>query len=227
MVNSHNVTIKGTKDGLLLRLDDTCSFSTLLKDIKETFKTHAHMYDEKHVVHIHLHTGNRYLTEEQVSQIQDVIDPKRNLTIDSVDSNVILKEEADRMKRESEVTVVSKIVRSGQILKVDGDLLLVGDVNPGGKVMAGGNIFILGKLQGTAHAGCYGNEEAVICAGTMTPMQLRIAGFIDRTPDRTEPANESECAYIQNNRLMIDRLLVLRKVRPNLNRFLEGGLSNG
>ncbi len=227
MGRRQNVTIKGTKEGLLLHLNDTCAFSDLVKEIEEKLFSHANVLKDSQVVSVRVHTGNRLLTSEQEDILKEVINPKKNLYIASIDSNVILKEEADRMKRESEVTVVSKIVRSGQILKVDGDLLLVGDVNPGGKVMAGGNIFILGKLQGTAHAGCYGNEEAVICAGTMTPMQLRIAGFIDRTPDRTEPANESECAYIQNNRLMIDRLLVLRKVRPNLNRFLEGGLSNG
>ena len=44
-------------------------------------------------------------------------------------------------------------------IKVPGDLLLIGDVNPGGTVMAGGNIFIMGSLKGIAHAGCYGNDK--------------------------------------------------------------------
>lgn len=228
MVNSHNVTIKGTKDGLLLRLDDTCSFSTLLKDIKETFKTHAHMYDEKHVVHIHLHTGNRYLTEEQVSQIQDVIDPKRNLTIDSVDSNVILKEEAERIIKEKSITLIHNVVRSGQVINTSGDLLLIGDVNPGGMVMASGNVFILGRLKGIAHAGCLGDMSAVICASQMTPTQLRIGDLYRRSPDRDVVPTEAECAFIDDeDDLIIDKLTVLKKVRPNLNRFAEGGILHG
>ena len=43
---------------------------------------------------------------------------------------------------------VARIIRSGQVLQVAGDLLLIGDVNPGGTVIAGGNIFIMGALKG-------------------------------------------------------------------------------
>ena len=65
-----------------------------------------------------------------------------------IQSNVITKEEVEKMKEEQEITSVSKIIRSGQILQVPGDLLLIGDVNPGGTVIAGGNIFIMGAIKG-------------------------------------------------------------------------------
>lgn len=228
MGNSQNVTIKGTKDGLLLRLDDTCSFSTLLKEIKETFTSHAHMYDAKHEVHIHVHSGNRFLTEEQIAQIQAVIDPNRNLIVDSVDSNVILKEEAERMIQENRMTLIHNVVRSGQLINISGDLLLIGDINPGGMVMASGNVFILGKLKGIAHAGCLGDTSAVICASQMTPTQLRIGDLYRRSPDRDELPTEAECAYIdEKHDLIIDKLSVLKKIRPNLNRFAEGGILHG
>lgn len=104
--------------------------------------------------------------------------------------------------------------------------MLIGDVNPGGKVMASGNIFILGRLKGMAHAGMNGNEEAVICAATMTPTQLRIADCFGQSLDRKEINDGSECAYLnQEKQLVIDRLSVLNKIRPNINRFVEGGLS--
>ena len=67
-------------------------------------------------------------------------------------------------RQEHEIVSVTRIIRSGQVLKVPGDLLLIGDVNPGGTVMAGGNIFVMGILKGIAHAGCYGNEEAMVAA---------------------------------------------------------------
>ena len=88
---------------------------------------------------------------------------KKNFVVDTIESNVMTKEEAEKMKEEQEITSVSKIIRSGQILQVPGDLLLIGDVNPGGTVMAGGNIFVMGVLKGIAHAGCFGNEEADCC----------------------------------------------------------------
>ena len=83
-------------------------------------------------------------------------------------------------RQEQEIVSVSRIVRSGQVLKVPGDLLLIGDVNPGGTVMAGGNIFVMGILKGIAHAGCNGNEEAVIAASSLKPSQLRIGEHINR-----------------------------------------------
>ena len=135
------------------------------------------------------------------------------------------KEEVEKMKQEQKIVSVSSIVRSGQVLKVPGDLLLIGDVNPGGTVMAGGNIFVMGVLKGIAHAGCYGNREAVIAASIMKPSQLRICEYINRAPDHysDQENREMECAYInENNQIMIDRLQVLMHLRPNLTR-LEGG----
>jgi septum site-determining protein MinC len=115
--------------------------------------------------------------------------------------------------------------RSGQVLKVPGDLLLIGDVNPGGTVIAGGNIFIMGTLKGVAHAGYFGNEQAVITASRMQPAQLRISDYLNRAPD-SEQGNdkrEMECAYIdENHQIIVDRLQVLIHLRPNLTR-LEGG----
>lgn len=145
--------------------------------------------------------------------------------VDEIESNVITKQEAAEIKSKDEVVPVTRIVRSGQILKVSGDLLLIGDVNPGGTVIAGGNIFVMGALKGIAHAGCSGNNQAVIVASSMKPSQLRISDSLFRAPD-TEIDNEQkemECAYIDENRqIIVDRLQVLIHLRPNLSR-LEGG----
>lgn len=91
--------------------------------------------------------------------------------------------------------------------------------------MAGGNIFIMGTLKGMAHAGCYGNEQAVIAASNMKPSQLRISDCLNRAPDsvQSNEKREMECAYIDDDRqIIIDRLQVLIQLRPNLTR-LEGG----
>ncbi len=71
--------------------------------------------------------------------------------MDSIESDVITKAEAIAWKEETEIVPISKIVRSGQVLHVKGNLLLIGDVNPGGTVIAGGNIFVVGSLRGIAH----------------------------------------------------------------------------
>lgn len=103
--------------------------------------------------------------------------------------------------------------------------MLIGDVNPGGTVIAGGNIYILGSLKGIAHAGAFGNEQAVIAASSMKPSQLRISEHLNRSPDSIQDneKREMECAYIdENHQIIVDRLQVLIQLRPNLTR-LEGG----
>ncbi|WP_163101935.1 septum site-determining protein MinC [Peribacillus alkalitolerans] len=225
MRSSQTVMIKGTKEGLTLHLDDHCSFFEIKRDLEE--KLSAKYKFQKHDPHIsvRVHTGNRLLTPEQEEEIKSVIQQKEKLIIEDFDSNVIPFEEAKRWKEESSIETIASIVRSGQVLEVKGDLLLIGDVNPGGTVKAGGNIFIIGMLKGAAHAGCNGNAESVIAASVMKASQLRIAESVSLMQDDSQEASyEMQCAYLsEKNDIVIDKLQVLKKVRPILNR-LEGGL---
>ncbi|MFD2446216.1 septum site-determining protein MinC [Bacillus sp. CGMCC 1.16607] len=225
MKKMQNVMIKGTKDGLTLHLDDSCSYFELIKELDDKLSASLRAQEDRPLITVNVKVGNRYLDQEQKEEIRSLIRQKKNLVVDSIESNVITIHEAEQLKGKEEIITVTKIIRSGQILEVDGDLLLIGDVNPGGTVMAGGNIFIMGSLRGIAHAGCTGNEEAVIVASSMNPAQLRISQYINRAPDHStiESNREMECAYIDDNKqIMIDRLQVLMNIRPNLSRF-EGG----
>jgi len=218
------VTIKGTKDGLTLHLDDQCSYLELVTELSDKLSLH-YTQEDGPLLAVRLKVGNRFLTKNQEEELRTMIRSKKNLIVDTIDSNVITKDEALELKRQSEIVSVSKMVRSGQVLKVEGDLLLIGDVNPGGTVMAGGNIFVLGSLRGIAHAGYHGNREAVIAASVMKPTQLRISDIMNRAPDNlVEEQTEMECAYVdENETIVIDRLQHLTHLRPNLTR-LEGGI---
>lgn len=219
------VTIKGTKDGLTLHLDDSCSFDQLLHELEEMLSLKQYIQQDGPVIGVNVKVGNRFVNKKQREKLELIIKQKRNLMIESIESNVITKDEALRLKRETEIISVAKIVRSGQVLKVKGDLLLIGDVNPGGTVIASGNIFVLGALRGIAHAGVEGNIQAVIAASLMKPAQLRISDIINRAPDHLpHEGNELECAHInENGEMIIERLQQLTHLRPNLTRF-EGGI---
>ncbi|NSL51617.1 septum site-determining protein MinC [Calidifontibacillus erzurumensis] len=217
------VTIKGTKSGLTLYLDDSCSFEQLLQELEQKLSTNVQPEDSP-LISVHIKAGNRYLSKSDEDQIREIIRNKNRLVVESLESNVMTKEEALEWKQQTDIVTVSKIIRSGQVLQVKGDLLLIGDVNPGGTVMAGGNIFIMGALRGIAHAGCFGNEEAVICASLMKPVQLRIGDLVTRAPDNEVEGHEMECAFIDKNenQIVIDRVQVLTHLRPNLTRLERG-----
>lgn len=216
------VTIKGTKEGLTLHLDDTCSFPELLAEIEAKLASNSNP-DDSPLLGVRLKVGNRFLTNKQQEKLRNVIRSKKNFIVEEIESNVITKEQAIQWKEENEIVPVARMIRSGQVLEVKGDLLLIGDVNPGGTVKAGGNIFILGALRGNAYAGLLGNNEAVIAASLMRPSLLSIYETINRAPDLSEQlegSNEMECAYIdKNEQIIIDRLQLLSHLRPMLTRL--------
>ena len=95
-------------------------------------------------------------------------------------------EETLQMKKEAEklpTLYIKKTIRSGQSITSDGNLVIVGDVNPGAEIIAKGDITVWGILGGIAHAGSEGNTQARIRALKMNAIQLRIADIFARRPD--------------------------------------------
>lgn len=101
--------------------------------------------------------------------------------------------------------LVGRTLRSGQRVTHSGNIVLLGDVNPGAEVVAGGNIIIVGSLRGVAHAGTPDNRRAVVVALRFMPTQLRIADLIARSPDGEHKAPRSpEVARIKDERIVIE-----------------------
>jgi septum site-determining protein MinC len=102
------------------------------------------------------------------------------------------------------LTIHRGTLRSGDHLEVEGSLLVLGDVNPGARVSAAGDVRIWGRLRGVAHAGRGGNTEARIVALQLRPLQLRIAGAVARGPDDQPPAGFCEQAVLQGGAIAIE-----------------------
>jgi septum site-determining protein MinC len=80
--------------------------------------------------------------------------------------------------------------------------VVIGDVNPGAEIVAGGNIVVWGHVRGLVHAGALGDEGAVICALDLTPTQLRIAGQIARAPDEERRTRVPEMVMIRDGKII-------------------------
>ncbi len=204
----HHVTIKGVKDGLVFLLDDTCEFSDVLEELNHKLeKTHQQILTGP-IIHVHVKLGKRAVTDEQKEQVRRIISQKGNLLIQSMES---LDPSQDReMPDASDVKIVRGIVRSGQTLTHEGDMLLLGDINPGAAIVSTGSIYIMGSLRGMAHAGADGDETAVIAASHMRPTQLRIGGIISRPPDEWDLSEAfdayMEFAYVKHGKMEIDKI---------------------
>ena len=95
-------------------------------------------------------------------------------------------------------------LRGGQALHNIGNIVIVGDVNPGAELVASGDIVVFGALRGVAHAGAQGDAAARVHALELAPTQLRIATFIAADAgDRTRSPICPETACVQNDRITI------------------------
>ncbi|MCA9493330.1 MAG: septum site-determining protein MinC [Myxococcales bacterium] len=101
--------------------------------------------------------------------------------------------------------VIHRTLRSGSVVRFDGDLFVFGDVNPGAQVVATGNITVLGALKGMAHAGAAGDETAFILAFDLRPTQLRIGRKIAIPPERRSSADlHPEIAAVVDEQIVLE-----------------------
>lgn len=102
-------------------------------------------------------------------------------------------------------------LRSGFRREYGGSVVVLGDVNPGVEIVAGGDIIVMGALRGVAHAGAYGNTSAIVWARPIASAQIRIADALARSPEgssmttmrRLEAPADAELARIQDERIVI------------------------
>ncbi len=96
-------------------------------------------------------------------------------------------------------------VRSGVEIRHPGSVIILGDLNPGGIVVADGDILVWGRLRGIAHAGAGGNRECLIMAVQMEPTQLRIADAVARAPEKSPMQFYPEVAHITPEGIRISK----------------------
>ncbi len=99
-----------------------------------------------------------------------------------------------------EAVFLRRTLRSGHKVKHPGHIVVLGDVNPGAELIAGGNIIVWGKLRGVVHAGAMGDTEAVVCSLDLSPTQLRIADKISISPPKKGKARP-EIAQLENGQV--------------------------
>jgi septum site-determining protein MinC len=112
----------------------------------------------------------------------------------------------------AEPLYLEKTLRSGEEIRHPGHVILLGDLNPGGIVVADGDILVWGRLRGIAHAGALGNRDCLIMALQMEPTQLRIADAVARAPENSPMQFHPEVAYIAPQGIRIARVSDFSKI---------------
>ena len=147
------------------------------------------------------------------SNHRDTIIAGKSLKIDST----FIKEQEVKNKfhllnsQKKEDILHEGTVRSGDRISSNGNLSIIGDVNPGAIVSAKKNIIVWGKLQGIAFAGKDGNNNASIASLYLNPLQLRIADTIAIGPKEKPKNHYPEIAVLENKTINIKPYIVETK----------------
>ncbi|TEU14092.1 MAG: septum site-determining protein MinC [Anaerolineales bacterium] len=117
-----------------------------------------------------------------------------------------VEDAALRLAQDTDLGVlVRRTLRSGQVVQHPGHVVVIGDVNPGAEIIAGGDVVVWGKLRGIVHAGATGDDGAVVCALSLAPLQLRIGNHIARAPEGREGLPERpEMASVQDGEIVAE-----------------------
>ncbi|MEM7535866.1 MAG: septum site-determining protein MinC [Chloroflexota bacterium] len=158
---------------------------------------------------------NNVFLDDSVEQTQNATNgPVTNPSMMGAQSarESIFAEEADTNRPSLMNFVYRGNLRSGQVLERQSTIIVIGDVNPGAEVLSGGDIFVWGRLRGMAHAGREGDADSIICALSLSPTHLSIAGIAlptdnDLTPRgwrafRRNSVERPTVAYLVNNQVI-------------------------
>lgn len=223
------ITIKGVRDGLLIILPSdgnfTAVYTLLTTEIKQK---HGFLMGSR----IILQTGKRPFTKQQLHDILTLFtehgltlwtvlgtraetrDAARALGLGTrlagsrtdLDGNIVQEKKHVTSNKDPQANslLLRETFRSGRSVQHDGHIVIIGDVNPGAEITAGGNVIVWGRLRGLVHAGAYGDETAVICALDLNPTQLRIAGQIAIPPQENGRKPIPEQAAIRNGQIIAE-----------------------
>jgi len=215
------VIIKGNKDGLVFVLNEQCEFADIIEEIQYKLEKSHQQILAGPIVHVTVQLGERLINDEQRSQLRELIGQNGNLIVRKIEGIY----SPHRELIDKGVKVIKVVIRSGQMIEEDRDIMLLGDVNPGATIGSTGNLYIMGALRGMAHAGLDGDEKTIIAASYMKPTQLRIAHVISRSPDEWEGVQDTdsvmEFAYLKDGVMKIDKTSLIYKIRPDLSELRE------
>ncbi|NLI60566.1 MAG: septum site-determining protein MinC [Clostridiales bacterium] len=205
-MKENKIFFKGILGGLQVNIDPHMDWDILKKQLKEKLESNKNFFQGSNV---NLVFTGRNFNDKEKQDLKDFI--KKEINNSNVDfRSSVVKEDINMDEPiygtdEGMARFFRGTVRNGQRIDYQGNIIIMGDVNPGAEIIAGGNIIVLGNLRGMAHAGATGDLKAVVVALRLQPTQLRIGNIITRSPeDEVEKPDYPEIAYIRGDNLFIE-----------------------
>lgn len=212
-MNKNSVVLKGNKYGIVVMLDNDADYEEIKTQIADKFKESSKFFGKGSMA---ISFEGRRLSDDEQRELLDIVSANSDLNIVCIMDNDRSTEERFKKKIDERMNDITNgagqfyrgTLRSGQVLESDSSVIILGDVNPGAKIISAGNIVVLGALKGTVYAGVNGDESTFVVALEMNPVQIRIGDTIARCSDKPKKSSKSETkiAYVDGGSIYIDPL---------------------
>ena len=199
------IGIKLKKDKIVIKIHEEATQDEIIECLKRKLTGLKKLYQEENTPII---VTGKVLKNKELDEIQALIKSKIDVEIEFETPKSLglhsIKKTFNREIAISETKFHRGSLRSGQKMEVDGSIVILGDVNSGAEVIASDNIVVLGTLRGLAHAGAKGNKQAIIGAGALDAVQIRIANIVKEIDRDEEPLHQQVCVYVAENEIIIE-----------------------
>ena len=226
---SKNISIKGTRDGLTVSLGEG-DIQDLLEELDAHLKVQGAFFKGGTVA---VQLGARSFDQSDLEKLSELLN-KYDMalrTIVASDERAVEAAQAMGLRISPPITAakssenseaaaapvrtavpvsgalyIRRTVRSGQVIRHSGPVVVLGDVNPSGEIWAGADVIIWGRAHGMICAGISGEPGAVVCALELNPLMLRIGDLVARGDDNHKARTKTgpEMARIREGQIVVE-----------------------
>ena len=214
---SNHVIIKGKNDRLVIALNPDIDFLDICDILKTKILEAKNFIGNSRMA---IEFSGRALTNEEENKLIGIITENSNIVISYIFSKRTDSEEEIDLENinplieEGKTHFFRGTLRSGSKIESDGNIVVLGDVNPSSIIKARGNVIVLGHLNGTVYAGLGGDDRAFIAAIYFNPIQLTIGmktitDIQDEILDssRVNKKSRFKVARIRNQEIVVEELI--------------------
>lgn len=207
------ISIKGLRDGLLVTLGNA-PWEELRGALMEQIAARQSFFQGARVA---LDVGAQIFHVNDLSELRDTLS-ERGINLWAVVSESPTTEQTSQLlglatriskPRPQEIMqaasaesgqqtslFIGRTLRSGTRIEFGGHVTVLGDINPGAEVIAGGNVIVWGRIRGAVHAGANGDPSSAVCGLDVSAAQMRIAGEVVEAPDQAELRNPQKISVV-------------------------------
>ena len=199
------VSINLKKNEIVIKIAEEAEQNEIIASLKKKLIELKRLYqDEKTPIKV----VGKVLKNKEIDEIQKLIKGKIDVDIEFDMPKTLglssIKRSFNKDIAISETKFHKGSLRSGKKLETEGSIVIIGDVNSGAEVIASDNIIVLGNLRGLAHAGAKGNKQAIIAAGTLDTVQIRISNIVKEMDRDEEPLYKHAYVSVVDDKIIIE-----------------------